>query len=240
MILVCDNCHYIFDSDSLEKFPVGQEKNFPECCPFCGATSVTYTISDGTIYAKETFPALRKITPSERNTYEKAALKAHGSIQHDNIAKKSRARIEEALAIVNSSADKLSDNEYNILLIFAFLCGRSSSVLSYLNPILGLDRFRPGSQGRPADPQYDTERVYENVTKMFKSFVTTQNPAPDSIGSDANYVASFMRSDDMLPARKTTKSIIRAIIGNISIQALCVSPGKTYLDVIRKIVSMYE
>ena len=111
MILVCDNCHYIFDSDSLEKFPVGQGKNFPECCPFCGATSVTYTISDGTIYAKETFPALRKITPRERNTYEKAALKAHGSIQHDNIAKKSRARIEEALAIVNSSADKLSDNE---------------------------------------------------------------------------------------------------------------------------------
>ena len=134
----------------------------------------------------------------------------------------------------------MSDNEYNILLIFAFLCGRSSSVLSYLNPILGLDRFRPGSQGRPADPQYDTERVYENVTKMFKSFVTTRNPDPDSIGSDANYVASFMRSDDMLPARKTTKSIIRAIIGNISIQALCVSPGKAYLDVIRKIVSMYE
>ena len=181
-----------------------------------------------------------KSHPSERNTYEKAALKAHGSIQHDNIAKKSRARIEEALAIVNSSADEMSDNEYNILLIFAFLCGRSSSVLSYLNPILGLDRFRPGSQGRPADPQYDTERVYENVTKMFKSFVTTRNPDPDSIGSDANYVASFMRSDDMLPARKTTKSIIRAIIGNISIQALCVSPGKAYLDVIRKIVSMYE
>ena len=76
--------------------------------------------------------------------------------------------------------------------------------------------------------------------KMFKSFVTTRNPDPDSIGSDANYVASFMRSDDMLPARKTTKSIIRAIIGNISIQALCVSPSKAYLDVIRKIVSMYE
>ena len=60
------------------------------------------------------------------------------------------------------------------------------------------------------------------------------------VGSDANYVASFMRSDDMLPTRKTTKSIIRAIIGNISIQALCVSPSKAYLDVIRKIVSMYE
>ena len=240
MILICDNCHHIFDSDSLEKFPVSREKNFPECCPFCGATSVTYTLSDGRVHAKKAFPALRHTTPSERNIYEKTVLKAHESIQHDNITKKARARIEEALAIVNTSADELSDDEYNMLLIFAFLCGHSFSVLSYLNPILGLDRFRPGSQGRPADPQYDTERVYENVTKMFKSFVTTRNPDPDSIGSDANYVASFMRSDGMLPARKTTKSIIRAIIGNISIQALCVSPGKAYLDVIRKIVSMYE
>lgn len=61
----------------------------------------------------------------------------------------------------------------------------------------GLDCFRLGSQGRPADLQYDTERVFENVTKMFKSFVTTQKPDPDSLGSDTNYVTSFMRSGNM-------------------------------------------
>ena len=240
MILICDNCYHIFDSDSLEKFPVSREKNFPECCPFCGATSVTYTLSDGRVHAKKAFPALRHTTPSERNIYEKTVLKAHESIQHDNIVNKARARIEEALAIINSSGDELFDDEYNMLLIFAFLCGRSSNVLSYLTPILGLDRFRPGSQGRPADPQYDTERVYENVTKMFKSFVTSQNPAPDSLGSDANYVASFMRSGDNVPVRKTMKGIVRAIIDNISIEALCASPGKVYLDIISKIVNLYE
>ena len=240
MILICDNCHYIFDSDNFEKIPVSPEKNYPECCPFCGVTSVTYTISDGKIHVKETFPALRYITPSEHNLYEKSVLKARESIQHANIAKKERAKIEEALVIINSSADELFDDEYNMLLIFAFLCGRSSNVLSYLTPILGLDRFRPGSQGRPADPQYDTERVYENVTKMFKSFVTSQNPAPDSLGSDANYVASFMRSGDNVPVRKTMKGIVRAIIDSISIEALCASPGKVYLDIISKIVNLYE
>lgn len=240
MILICDNCHYIFDSEILEKFPVSPEQIFPKCCPFCSASSVTYTISNGAVLTKETFPALRRTTLGERNTYEKAILKAREPIPHDNITKKARTRIEEALAIINSSADELSDDEYNILLIFAFLYGRSSCVLTYLNPILGQDRFRPGSQGRPADPQYDTERVYENVTKMFKSFVTTQNPVPDSLGSDANYVASFMRSDDMVPVKKTTKGIIRTIIDNISIEALCASPGKVYLDIISKIVSLYE
>ena len=238
MILVCDNCHYIFDSDSLEKFPVGQGKNFPECCPFCGATSVTYTITDGTIYAKETFPALRKITPSERNTYEKAILKALGSVHLDDKAKKSRVRIEKAIAIINLSADKLSDDEYNMLLIFAFLYGRNADVRFYLNPLLGLERFSPSSHGRSADAKYDTERVYEKVTKLFRSFVTSPNHNQNSLSSDARYVVSFMRQRNMMSVKKTTVRVYRSIINSISIETLCKSPGKVYLDTIRRIVDL--
>lgn len=238
MILICDNCHYIFDSDSIEKFPASPDEISSERCPFCDAISVIYTISDGAIHTKETFPALRQTTPSERNTYEKAILKALGSVHLDDKAKKSRVRIEKAIAIINLSADKLSDDEYNMLLIFAFLYGRNADVRFYLNPLLGLERFSPSSHGRSADAKYDTERVYEKVTKLFRSFVTSPNHNQNSLSSDARYVVSFMRQRNMMSVKKTTVRVYRSIINSISIETLCESPGKVYLDTIRRIVDL--
>ena len=231
MILICDNCHYIFDSDSIEKFPASPDEISSERCPFCDAISVIYTISDGAIHTKET-------TPSESNTYEKAILKALGSVHLDDKAKKSRVRIEKAIAIINLSADKLSDDEYNMLLIFAFLYGRNADVRFYLNPLLGLERFSPSSHGRSADAKYDTERVYEKVTKLFRSFVTSPNHNQNSLSSDARYVVSFVRQRNMMSVKKTTVRVYRSIINSISIETLCESPGKVYLDTIRRIVDL--
>ena len=238
MILICDNCHYIFDSDIVEKHPVSHEKIFPESCPFCGAASVTCTISAGKFHAKEVFPALRYTTSGERTTYEKAVLKARESIQHDNIAKK--ARIEDALAIINPSANDLSDDEYNMLLIFAFLYGYSTDARAWLKPILGLERFRPGSQGKPADPQYDTIRVYENVTKVFSSFIKRVDRYPDSLSSVAVHVASMMRHGVTVSAKRSMVRTYKATIKNISMQTLCKSPGEVYLETINNLMELWE
>ena len=240
MILICDNCHYIFDYDIIEKHPVSPEKIFPESCPFCGATSVTCTISANKFHAKEAFPALRYATPGERTTYEKAVLKARGSIPQDETVKKARAKLEEALALINLSADKLSNDEYNMLLIFAFLYGYSTDARAWLKPILGLERFRPGSQGKPADPQYDTIRVYENVTKVFSSFIKRVDRYPDSLSSVAVHVASMMRHGITVSAKRSMVRTYKATIKNISMQTLCKSPGEVYLETINNLMELWE
>lgn len=240
MILICDNCHYLFDTDSLQGFSENSENAISESCPLCGAYSITYKINTGDIFEEGIFPAIRRATFNESREYNRVISEARGLNCLDEKSKRSRARIEEAISIINMACNTLSDDEYNMLLIFSLLYGHSKDARIWLKPILGLDRFRPGSRGSSVNSHFDAIRVYENVTDMFRCFVRGSNHSLESLSSDAKYVASFMRQGDAIHVKKTTAGINRAIINSISIESLFESPGKAYLDVIRKIVSLYE
>ena len=147
---------------------------------------------------------------------------------------------EKAINLINSVADMLSDDEYNILLIFAFLYAYSTDACIWLKPILGLSRFRPGSRGRSADSCFDTIRVYEHVTEMFRSFATRRHHYPDYLSSNASHVASLMRQSGVDLGNKSSAKAYTVIIKNIRIQTLSTSPGAVYLNVIKKLVELCE
>lgn len=237
MIFICDNCHHLFDPDTLHGSFAGRNKVIPQYCPFCKATTVNYKINVGNACIEGTFPAIRRTTFSESYEYNHV-INEVGDVNHfGKQPKEEQVKIEEAIALITSVADKLSDDEYNMLLIFAFLYGYSTDACIWLKPILGLSRFRPGNRGRSVDPRFDSIRVYENVTNMFRSFVNRRN-CMDSFSAGASHVASLMRHNSTVSARRSTTMTYKATIKNISIQTLCMSPSAVYLETVRKLVEL--
>ena len=240
MILICDNCHHLFDSDTFQGTFESDKTAISTCCPFCGASTVIYTISTGNINEERAFPAIRHASSNENNMYEQAIRKAGSSGYLNKKTAESKVRIEEAINLISLVADRMSDDEHNMLLIFAFFYGYSTDARIWLKPILGLSRFRPGSRGRSADPCFDTIRVYENVTEMFRSFATRPNHYPGHLSSNASHVASLMRQSGVALGNKSSAKVYSVIIKNISIQTLSTSPGAVYLNVIKKLVELCE
>ena len=239
MILICDNCHYLFDSGNLQGDSAGLNKKL-KCCPFCDASTITYKISTGSTYVERTIHAIRQASSNERYIYEQAILKDNDSGYLNGKENESKIKIEKAINLINPVADMLPDDEYNILLIFAFLYGYSIDPCIWLKPILGLSRFRPGSRGRSANPCFDTIRVYENVTEMFRSFATRRQSYPVFLSTDANHVASLMRQSGVALGNKSSAKAITIIIKNIRIQTISTSPGAVYINVIKKLVELCE
>ena len=240
MILICDNCHHLFDLDTLQGASAGRNNTILQCCPFCDASTVIYKISTGNTYVETTIHAIRRASSNERHMYKQAILKDNYSGCLNEKANESKTKNEKAINLINSVADMLSDDEYNILLIFSFLYAYSTDACIWLKPILGLSRFRPGSRGRSADPCFDTIRVYENVTEMFRSFATRPNHYPGHLSSNASHVASLMRQSGVALGNKSSTKAYTVIIKNIRIQTLSTSPGAVYLNVIKKLVELCE
>lgn len=103
MILICDNCHYLFDTDSLKGFSDNSENDIPESCPLCGAYSITYKINTGDLFEEGIFPAIRCATFNESREYNRVISEARGLNCLDEKSKRSRARIEEAISIINKA-----------------------------------------------------------------------------------------------------------------------------------------
>ena len=240
MILICDNCHHLFDSDTFQGTFESDKTAISTCCPFCGASTVIYTISTGNINEERAFPAIRHASSNENNMYEQAIRKAGSSGYLNKKTAESKVRIEEAINLISLVADRMSDDEHNMLLIFAFFYGYSTDARIWLKPILGLSRFRPGSQGRPADPRFDTVRVYKNVTEIFRSFISEKDHDANPLISDSKYVASLMRHSYKISSKKSMARTYNAIIKNISIQTLCSSPSEIYLETISNLISLFD
>lgn len=144
--------------------------------------------------------------------------------------KSRRARINDAVALIINTSDKeLSDDEYNMLLIFAFLYGHSAGAREWLGPILGLSRFQPSNRCRPADPKYDIIRVYENVTGIIEALASAKGYR-DVISEDAAYVVSLMRTKSPKDG-KTNRKVVKSI----SIKTLDAAPGQAYINAVQQL-----
>ena len=260
MIFICDSCHYLFEKrlftnpETNKQASADPEKllthdahnNVPSMCPSCGASCITYKIETGDIQTTGSLPAVRYAAPREIEEYVQAVNIARSSKQKEIQACK---KTEEALAILHACSDRLSNDEYNLLLIFVFFVEHSAKPEAWLEPVLGISRFRPSpfNSGRAARPEQDVIRAYENMLQIFSSMVKGLGTTSTE-SADAYRIASLMRkTSEMTSDRESSqkkqalqrKTLLKTI-RNIPIESISEAPGQDYLEAVRKLLDLSQ
>lgn len=223
--------------------------NLPLIFPSCGASYISYKIDAGDIQTEGSLPAVRHATHQEIEEYVQA-FKYARSNKHKEI--QACRKIEEALATLRSYSDRLSDDEYNILLIFVFFIAHSAKPETWLEPVLVIARLRPSpvNRGRTALPERDVIRAYENMIQIFCSMVKGSSKIPDTGNSDAYRLATLMRKpsemtsghasyrEDSRRKSASQKKALLKTINNISIGTISETPSRDYLEVVREYLDL--
>ena len=248
MILTCNSCHHVFDSDELVRH-----------CPSCGTATIMIRVRTGEVDKTVPVPAIRLADKNEVEAFQYALKEAEIENLLDQQSLEARKRLRAALGIIDSVDGSghagLTDSEYNMLLMLSCFYAIATNPKSWLEPVLGLKRFRPYGRGRAADPSLDTQRLYETVKSIFKSEVQRSvipkkqktdpaDPFP-AFSAPVSYLDTrawivtqlfgrFRINDEDRPDnRKRTPG---AIVQAVDIGELCENPGDTYLATVAKLV----
>lgn len=219
--------------------------NVPLICPSCGASYISYKIDAGDIQTESTLPTVRYAAPQEIDIFIQAVNNARSKKQKEM---KTCKKIEEALAILQTHSDHLSDDEYNLLLIFVFFIAHSAKPETWLEPVLGISRFRPSpvNRGRAACPERDVIRAYENMIQIFCSMVKGPSEIPNAGSSDAYRLTTQMRKPSEIASERegrrgksaSQKKALLKTINNISIGTISETPSRDYLGVVREFLDL--